>query len=149
MIPQIVDPAAVGPQTAAFTNANYAEGKNEGFDQFYRAQVLACQLNPDGTRGDRRYGQPVIDPATMEEIGLNWNDTSEVQGLLVQGFAAYGVPAGGDFKALILGNRGPDTPENGSYVDFGLADGATPPKIKLVSGPIQGVGTHVTIVQGW
>lgn len=135
---QVVDPNVVGMEVAAFVNTNYTEGSYQGFAAFYTQQI-------NSYAGDPRVGGQIVDPATLEPIGLAWIDSSEVQGLLVQAFQYHGVPAGQDFKALILGNKGPGTFENGSYTDYGCVDGV-PGKLVLTTGPQLGTGKTTTVV---
>lgn len=136
---QVVDPAVVGVEVAAYVSTNYTEGSYQGFDAFYTSQINAF-------KGDPRVGGQIVDPVTMAPIGLGWDDSSEVQSLLVQGFDYHGVPAGQDFGKLILGNKGPATWENGSYADYGCVFG-TSGKLIQISGPQVGTGMATTIVQ--
>ena len=143
MSKQQVDPALVGAKTAKFVNDNYAQGEMEakvgGFAFFYTQQV-------NSRKGDERAGTPVIDPTTSLPIGLGWDDTTEVQGLLVQGLEANGVPDGQTFSGLVLGNAGEDTFWNASYARMGLVPGDAGEVIRITA-PIQGTGQVVTVVQ--
>ena len=126
---------------AAFVNPKIADSQrlyqNEGIAFTYREMLVSYP------------GDPLVG-TTIPGTTIDWNESTETQGLIFEYFQAQGekTPGGppfpADLEAILQTNAGPAEKWNGSYEDWGIVPGVAA-KYPIAYGAELGTGRSVAV----